>query len=127
VALLLAYVSFLTYNMVTARQAAIDNLTGEAQIIGANSVTSLLFDDPTAAQTTLSALSNSSDVTAAAIYTQSGELFAQYSANAYEPVQPQSMPPGARRASWESGIDVLVARESCRRESRLGSYTYRHT
>ena len=44
IALILAYVSFLAYNLVTFRQAAIDNLTSEAQIIGANSVSAITFN-----------------------------------------------------------------------------------
>jgi signal transduction histidine kinase len=109
IALLLAYVSFLAYNLVSSRDAAIDNLTGEAQIVGANSVSAIVFNVPASAETTLSALSNSGDVVAAAIYTQSGTLFAQYSADGTATIQPQTMPPGAMRASWKNGIDVLVA------------------
>jgi signal transduction histidine kinase len=106
---LLAYVSFLTYNMVESRQAAVDNLTGEAQIIGANSVTAILFNDPAAAHTTLSALNNSPDIIAAAIYTQSGEPFAEYSRDGHTQIQPQSIPAGSPRSVSENGIDVLVA------------------
>ena len=109
IALLLAYVSFLAYDLVTSRQAAIDHLNGEAQIVGANSVSAILYNDGAAARVTLSALSNSSDVTAAAIYTQSGQPFAQYSVSGSAPVQPQAIPAGANRALWENGIDVLVA------------------
>lgn len=76
IALVVAYVAFLAYNLVSSRQIAINNLTSEARIIGANSISALLYDDPAAATNALSALSNSKDVTAAAIYTQSGELFA---------------------------------------------------
>jgi signal transduction histidine kinase len=109
IALLLAYVSFLAYNLVTSRQAAVDHLTVEAQIIGANSVSAIDFNDDAAAQTTLAALSNSGDVTAAAIYNQSGELFAKYPANGEAAIQPPSLPPGATRATWKNGIDVIVA------------------
>jgi signal transduction histidine kinase len=108
IALLLAYVSFLAYNLVTSRDAAIDNLTGEAQIVGQNSDSALVFNVPSSAESTLSALSNSSDVVAAAIYTQSGQLFAQYSADGASTIQPRAMPPGAMRANWKNGIDVLV-------------------
>jgi signal transduction histidine kinase len=109
IALLLAYLSFLAYDLVTSRQTAIDNLNGEAQIVGANSVSSIVYNDQSAARVTLSALSNSSDVTAAAIYTQAGQLFAQYSVNGNAPVQPQAIPAGSNRGRWENGIDVLVA------------------
>jgi signal transduction histidine kinase len=109
IALLLAYVSFLAYDLVTSRQTAIDNLNGEAQIVGANSVSAIVYNDQSAARVTLSALSNSSDVTAAAIYTQSGQSFAQYSVSGNAPVQPQAIPTGSNRGRWENGIDVLVA------------------
>jgi signal transduction histidine kinase len=109
VALLLAYVSFLAYNLVTYREAAIDSLTGEAQIIGTNSVSAILFNDPTSAQTTLAALSNSGDITGAAVYTESGERFAVYPPGGNSPIQLPILPAGAVRASWKSGIDVLVA------------------
>lgn len=108
IALLLAYVSFVAYNLVTTRQAAVNNLTGEAQIIGTNSALSLLFNDKTSAQVTLSALTNSDDVVAAAIFTESGELFAQYPASGSTPIQPQAIPTGSQRFSYKSGIDVLV-------------------
>jgi len=108
IALLLAYVSFLAFDLVTSRQAAIDSLTGEAQIIGANSVAAIVLNDQTSARATLSALSSSSDVVAAAIYTQSGTLFAQYPANGAAQVQPQTIPGTSMRSSWSNGIDVLV-------------------
>jgi signal transduction histidine kinase len=120
VALLLAYVSFLAYDLVASRQAAIDNLTGEAQIIGANSVSAILFDDPAIAQSALSALSNSSDVTGATIYIRGSEPFAQYMPNGNAPIQLQPMPPGALRASWKNGIDVLVATQIVTHGKQIG-------
>jgi signal transduction histidine kinase len=109
IALLLAYGSFVAYDLVTTRQAAVDSLSGEAQIIGANSVTAILYDDTTVAQSTLSALSGSTDVTAAAIYTTDGKPFAQYFLNGAAPLQPPAMPPSLNRADWRNGLDVLVA------------------
>ena len=109
IALSLAYISFLAYNLVSSRQAAIDNLTSEAQIIGANSGSAIVFNLPTSAQTTLSALGDSSDVVAGAIYDESGHLFAEYPATGTTPIQPQATPPGSAHASWKNGIDVLVA------------------
>jgi signal transduction histidine kinase len=109
VALLLAYASFLAYNLVNSRQTAIDNLTGEAQIIGTSSASAILFNDPAVAQKSLSALNNSGDITAASIYTQSGELFAQYLPNRDAPIVPPTIPAGTLRFSWKNGIDVLVA------------------
>jgi methyl-accepting chemotaxis protein len=120
IALLLAYVTFLGYHLVTSRQAAVDSLTGEAQIIGADSVTAIVFNDSGVAQTTLSALRNARDVTAAAIYTQSGELFAQYPADGSDPIQPLPFPKDSMRFSWENGIDVLVGSRIVFEEKPVG-------
>ncbi len=55
-ALLLACAAFIGYDMVTFRATIVRNLSTQAQIIGSNSASALLFDDPQAAETTLSAL-----------------------------------------------------------------------
>lgn len=109
VALVLAYVSFLAYDVVTSRQLAIDNLTGEAQIIGANSVSAIVFDDQASAETTLGALKNANDVVAAALFTRSGQVFAEYPATGSTAIQPLPLPRGVTRANWHSGLDVMVA------------------
>lgn len=108
IALLLAFVSFFTYNLVASRQSAVNTLTSEAQLIGSNSISAILYDDPAAATKTLSALSNSGDVTAAAIYTRSGELLAQYPDNGMPLIQPKGTPQNKTSVS-EYGVDVLVA------------------
>jgi signal transduction histidine kinase len=109
IALILAYIAFLAYYLVTARQAAINTLTSEAQIIGANSISAILYNDPAAATNTLSALSNSNEVTAAAIYTQSGDLFAQFPTTGPSAIEPHTISPGRKRFVSEFGIDVVVA------------------
>jgi len=121
IALMLAYVSFLAYNLVTSRQAAIDNLTSEAQIIGSNSESAIDFNDPYAAQTTLSALSNSSDIVSAAIYTQSGQLFAQYAPNGNPLAPPRTLSEGVARYSWKTGIDVLVGSRIVQQGKPIGA------
>jgi signal transduction histidine kinase len=108
IALLLVYVSFLTYDLIFFRQAAVQNLTAEAKIIGSNSVSAILFDDRTSATTTLSALANSSDVTAAAIYTDRDEPFAQYSANGAVVPDRRPLPANREVESWTSGTDILI-------------------
>ncbi len=120
VALLLAFVSFLAYNLLGYRQAAVNTLTAEAQIIGANSVSALQFNDPYQAETTLSALSNSPDVVAGAIYTQSGKLFAQYPANSPS-IQPQAFSQSALLSSWLNGTDILVGSRVVFQGTRVGT------
>jgi signal transduction histidine kinase len=77
-ALLLACGAFIAYETVLYRQGMVRNLSVEAQIIGANSVSALLFNDPQSAEATLAALRASSHVTSAWIYTPEGRPFAGY-------------------------------------------------
>jgi len=81
IALLLAYVSFLMYDLYSLRQALKSDLNTEAQIIGSNCVAPLLFDDPQAAQSTLAALRGSPHVLAAVVYTANQQPFASFSRN----------------------------------------------
>ena len=77
-ALLLAYISFLGYDLYTFRQNLINALETEADIIGANSVAALLFNDSQAAETTLSALQSSPQIRSAIIVRADGAVFAHY-------------------------------------------------
>jgi len=79
IALLLAYLSFLMYDLYSLRQALKADLDTEAQIIGSNCVAPLLFDDPQAAQSTLAALRGSPHVLAAVVYTANQQAFASFS------------------------------------------------
>jgi signal transduction histidine kinase len=77
-ALLLAYVSFLIYDLYSLRQELITALSTEANIVGANSIAALAFDDRVAAQNTLAALRNSPQIRAAVIIRPDGTEFARY-------------------------------------------------
>jgi len=77
-ALLLAYVSFLLYDVYSLRQQLMGAMATEANIVGANSVTALMFDDSQAAESTLSALRNSPRIRAAVILRPDGTEFARY-------------------------------------------------
>jgi PAS domain S-box-containing protein len=78
-ALLLASVVFFGYELTTYRTNLIANRMTEAEIIGANSVSPLIFNDPKAVEGTLAALRASRHITYAAIYTVGGHFFAGYS------------------------------------------------
>lgn len=99
-ALLLAYMSFLFYDLYALHQNLISSLETEAAIVGENSVTSLVFDDPQAAESTLSALRRSPHVRAAAILRPDGTPFAQY---ARDPSANSQIEP--RLAAYESSGD----------------------
>jgi signal transduction histidine kinase len=77
-ALLLACVAFLLYDQFTFRQGLIRTLSAQAQIIGSNSVSALIFNDPQAASNTLSALKSSPHISSAAILTPDQHYFARY-------------------------------------------------
>lgn len=77
-ALLLAYLSFLFYDLYSLRQNLIHSVETEAAIVGSNSITALVFDDPQAAESTLGGLRGSPHVRAAEILDSDGKVFAQY-------------------------------------------------
>ena len=78
-ALLTACAAFVAYDLATFRESLVRNLSVEAEIIGANSVAALEFDDRGSAEKTLSALSASPNIVSAGIYEPNGRLFAAYS------------------------------------------------
>jgi len=75
-ALLLACAAFIAYDMVSFRAGIVRNLSTQAQIIGSNSVSALIFNDSQSAENTLSALKAAHNVMFAGIYTPDGKLFA---------------------------------------------------
>jgi signal transduction histidine kinase len=85
-ALVLACAGFFIYDQVSVRQSLIHTLSAQAQIIGSNSVSALLFNDPQAASNTLSALKNSPSITSAGILTADRRPFAMYSQTAEDDV-----------------------------------------
>ena len=78
-ALLSAGLAFFAYDQYTFRESLIRTLSAQAQIIGSNSVSALMFNDPQTAENTLSALRNQPNIIAAGILTLDGRIFARYS------------------------------------------------
>src|SRR5712691_2392025 len=78
VALLLACAAFFAYDLYTFRVGIVRNLSTQAQIIGSNTVSALVFNDPQAAENTLSALKAAPNIVSAGIYTPEGQSFAAY-------------------------------------------------
>ena len=78
VALVLAGVVFFAYDLITLRETMIRDLSIQAEIIGSNSVSALLFDDAKSAKNTVSALNASPNIAIAAIYGMDGKPFASY-------------------------------------------------
>src|SRR5437870_12908158 len=87
-ALLLACGAFLAYDLITFRQAMVRNLSTQAQIIGSNSVSALLFNDQQSAENTLLALKAAPNILSAQVYLPDGRPFASYSRDRHSPVLP---------------------------------------
>jgi len=110
-ALVIACASFIAYDMITFRDAVAHNLSTQAQIIGSNSASALLFNDPQAADTTLSALSAAPDVLSAVIYTPDGQPLATYLRNKNDriPVAP-ALPSGQLEVQGINSKEILLVR-----------------
>ncbi|MGB7281277.1 MAG: response regulator [Candidatus Acidiferrum sp.] len=110
-ALLLACASFIAYDMLTFRATMVRNLSTQAQIIGSNSVSALLFNDPQSAENTLSALRAAHNILSAGIYTANGALFASYSRDpGHSAAAIPSLPPGQLEAHWFGDKDIVFVR-----------------
>jgi hypothetical protein len=110
-ALLLACAAFIGYDRVNFRETMVRNLSTQAQIIGSNSASALLFNDPHAAEDTLSALKAAPNILSAVIYTPDGQPLASYSRDRNVPIPaPPSIASGQLEAHWvKTGEIVLVS------------------
>lgn len=110
-ALLIACMAFVAYDLVTFRQVMVHNLSIQAQMAASNSVSPLLFNDPQAAENTLSALKAASNVVSAGIYALDGRPFATYWRDG--PGQTQTLPqipPSQTEAHWFGDGQLLLVR-----------------
>lgn len=78
VAVLLASAALLVFDMVGFREAMKDDLVTLARVTGGNSAAALTFDDQKGAAEVLRALRAKQSVIGAAVYNNSGEVFATY-------------------------------------------------
>jgi signal transduction histidine kinase/CheY-like chemotaxis protein len=78
VALLMACTAFVTYDLLTFREAIVQNLSIQAHVAGSNSVTALVFNDSHTAENTLAALKAAPNIVSAGIYSLDGQIFAAY-------------------------------------------------
>lgn len=76
--LMLSGIAFFTYELITFKQAMTERISVTAQIIGANNVGALSFNDSLFAQKTLATLEIEDDIIAAALYNGDGNIFAKY-------------------------------------------------
>ncbi|HKV05738.1 MAG TPA: histidine kinase dimerization/phospho-acceptor domain-containing protein, partial [Candidatus Acidoferrales bacterium] len=110
-ALLLACAAFIAYDMVTFQEILVRNLSTQAQIIASNSASALLFNDPKAAENTLSALNASPNILSAVIYAPDGQTLASYSRDRNEKIPPPpSISSGQMEAHWLKSTEIVLVR-----------------
>jgi PAS domain S-box-containing protein len=111
VALLLASGGFCAYDLYSFRAALVRNVSVQAQIIGDNTISALLFNDPQSAEKTLSALRANPNLVHAQIYTREGEPFAGYWRDrAGEIMVPPTIPEGQTQRYWFKDGHLGMAR-----------------
>ncbi len=110
-ALLLACTAFIAFDVITFRQAMLRNLSTQAQIIGSNSVSALLFNDPQSAENTLLALKAAPNILSAQVYLPDGRSFATYSRDRgpLHPVLPP-IPAGQTETHWIEDDQIALVR-----------------
>jgi signal transduction histidine kinase len=110
IALLIACAAFMLYDAISFRQIMVTNLSSQAQIVGANSVSALLFNDSDSAKQTLAALVDSPGIISATIFRPDGRPFVTYSRNGN--LQPSPLPSGLPHAVqshfFKNGEVVLI-------------------
>lgn len=122
IALLLAYIAFMAFDLYTLRKDLIGSMSTEAAIVGANSVTALVFDDQEAAESTLSALRQSPHVLWAVVVRQDGARFAAYTRNpGIRPDLRRTLLPAETEQSWMSGRHLLMGSRIVFQGQQLGA------
>ena len=122
VVLLLVTGALLGYDLVTFRQAMVRKLSTEAQLVGYNATSALLFDDRDAAARTLAALRAEPHVMAAAIFAANGTQFATY-ARGERREDPAIVAPSTRHGSWYrfAAGGLIVSEDVVMDHERVGS------
>ena len=110
-ALLMACAAFVTYGLVVFREALVANLSIQAQVVGTNSISALLFNDPGSAEKTLSALHAAPNIEYAGIYTSDGQPFAAYWRDPARQESPlPSIPAVQTEIHWFKDKQITVVR-----------------
>src|SRR5216117_3120631 len=78
IALFLAGMGFVAYELVTFRRTAVRNATILADIVAVNLTAALQFNEPAAVQETLRPLREEPHIVSVEVYTSNGKLFTRY-------------------------------------------------
>lgn len=88
VALLFLCIVFITYDLLHFKYTLAEDLSVQAEMIGANSTAALTFKDPAAANETLNALKAAENIVRGIIYQKDGTVFAYYHRDSMEKQSP---------------------------------------
>ncbi|MGE5866426.1 MAG: ATP-binding protein [Rhizobacter sp.] len=119
-ALLMSGAIVLLYELHSYRQAWVDDLTSQAELVARASATALSFDDPKAAAENLSMLRLRPQVRAAAVYTADGRVFARYPADP----PPGSIPEEARSPGATFDGDDLSVFQRVSQDGEVVGFVY---
>jgi methyl-accepting chemotaxis protein len=109
--LLLACTVFGAYDLTTFRALMVQSKSIQAQIVGENSASALLFNDAKSAEDTLSALKAAHMILSGGIYTLAGEPLAMYWGGARAQTLPLPlMPAGQIEEHWFTGKELRLIR-----------------
>src|SRR5713226_6266948 len=121
-ALLMACAAFVGYDLITFRKSLVGNLSIQAQIIGSNAVSALVFNDPGSAEKTLSALQASPHIEHAEIYTPDGRAFAGYwREGSRHTLSPPPIPAGQTQVQRFQDGEMALGRLIIFKEKPVGS------
>src|SRR2546423_132223 len=107
-ALLLACAGFVTYEVMSFRESIVRRLSIEAQIVGSNSASALLFNDARSAESTLAALEAAPNILSAGIFTADGRQFAAYGRQHGAPILPLLAPLAGQTDAHEFENNQIV-------------------
>jgi len=124
-ALLLACIAFFAYDQMTFRQGLIRTLSAQAQIIGSNSISALIFNDPQSASNTLLALRNSPNIASAGVLLADRQhIFAHYTREGTdEVVDIPPLPDNQEQAYWFRSSHAVLIRKIMS-DGKLVGYVY---
>ncbi len=109
--LLIASSAFVAYELATLRLSMVQNLSIEAQIVGANCASAVVFGDPDSARNTLSALDAAPHIVSVTIYDPAGLSFVSYSRGTGEtPENPLTLSQGKSETYQFTGNSLELVR-----------------
>jgi len=106
-ALVLACAAFLAYELFTFRQTMVRGLGTQAEMLGYNSISPLLFTDSDAALSLLGSLRADGHILSAGIVTSAGQLFASYARAGAAPATAPNLPSEPSGQRFDQGKLVL--------------------